>query len=104
MLHNPEYRLKSRSGQDRSVNHRTTLERLTRASQVEGYTVCSHAITDMKRELTHGRESASVMQEAPNAGESFNRDIIRFRLVMRGNGDFIDPRFAWQGNDGSVTS
>lgn len=50
------------------------------------------------------RESASVIQEAPNAGESFNRDIIRFRLVMRGNGDWIDPRFCWQGNDGSVTS
>lgn len=50
------------------------------------------------------RESASVIQEAPNSGESFNRDIIRFRLVMRGNGDFIDPRFAFQGNDGSVTS
>lgn len=50
------------------------------------------------------RESASVIQEAPNSGESFNRDIIRFRLVLRGNGDFIDPRFVWQGNDGSVTS
>lgn len=50
------------------------------------------------------RESASVLQEAPNAGESFNRDIIRFRLTMRGNGDFIDPRFVWQGNNGSVTS
>jgi len=50
------------------------------------------------------RESASVIQEAPNSGESFDRDIIRFRLVMRGNGDWIDPRFCWQGNDGSVTS
>lgn len=50
------------------------------------------------------RESASVIQEAPNSGESFNRDIIRFRLVMRGNGDWIDPRFCWQGNNGSVTS
>lgn len=50
------------------------------------------------------RESASVIQEAPNAGESFNKDVIRFRLVMRGNGDWIDPRFCWQGNDGSVTS
>ncbi len=50
------------------------------------------------------RESASVIQEAPNSGESFNRDILRFRLVQRGNGDFIDPRFVYQGNDGSVTS
>ncbi len=50
------------------------------------------------------RESASVVQEAPNSGESFNRDIVRFRLVMRGNGDYIDPRFIYQGNDGSVVS
>lgn len=50
------------------------------------------------------RESASVMQENPASGESFNRDIVRFRLVLRGNGDWIDPRFCWQGNDGSVTS
>lgn len=50
------------------------------------------------------RESASVIQENPASGESFNRDIIRFRLTLRGNGDWIDPRFCWQGNDGSVTS
>lgn len=50
------------------------------------------------------REGASVISEAPNSGESFNRDIIRFRLVQRGNGDWIDPRFCWQGNDGSVSS
>lgn len=48
------------------------------------------------------RESASVLQEAPNSGESFNRDIIRFRLTLRGNADYVDPRFVWQGNDGSV--
>lgn len=50
------------------------------------------------------REGASVIQENPTSGESFNRDIVRFRLTQRGNGDWIDPRFCWQGNDGSVTS
>lgn len=50
------------------------------------------------------REAVIVEQEAPNAGESFNRDLIRFKTRMRGNADFIDPRFAWQGNDGSATS
>lgn len=50
------------------------------------------------------REAAGVIQEAPNSGNSFDRDIIRFRLTQRGNGDFIDPRFVWQGNDGSITS
>lgn len=50
------------------------------------------------------RNPAEVLQEAPNAGDSFNRDIIRYRLEVRMNADHIDPRFAWQGNDGSVTS
>lgn len=50
------------------------------------------------------REGAYVEQEAPNSGESFNRDIVRFKARTRLNADFIDPRFIWQGNDGSVTS
>lgn len=48
------------------------------------------------------REAASVVQEAPNSGESFDRDIIRWRLRLRTNADWIDPRFAWQGSDGTV--
>lgn len=43
-----------------------------------------------------------VEQEAPNSGESFNRDIVRTKCYTRINADFIDPRFAWQGSDGSV--
>lgn len=43
-----------------------------------------------------------VEQEAPNAGESFNRDIIRTKCFTRMNADIIDPRFAWRGSDGSV--
>jgi len=50
------------------------------------------------------RNAAEVTQENPNAGESFERDVIRFKASMRGNADHIDPRFAYQGNDGSVTS
>lgn len=50
------------------------------------------------------REAASVTAEAANSGESFNRQIMRFRADCRMNADFIDPRFAWLGNDGSVTS
>ncbi len=49
------------------------------------------------------REAVSVEQEAVNAGEAFNRDIYRFKARSRMNADFIDPRFAWQGNDGSAT-
>ncbi len=50
------------------------------------------------------REPATVEQEATNAGESFSRDIYRFKSRSRGNADFIDPRFCYIGNDGSVTS
>jgi len=43
-----------------------------------------------------------VEQEAPNSGQSFDRDIIRTKCFTRMNADIIDPRFAWQGSDGSV--
>jgi len=48
------------------------------------------------------REPISVEQEAPNSGASFDRDVVRFKCSTRQIADFVDPRFAWQGNDGSV--
>jgi phage major head subunit gpT-like protein len=48
------------------------------------------------------REAAVVEQENPMSGESFSADIYRFKVRTRANADFIDPRFAWQGSDGSV--
>lgn len=54
--------------------------------------------------VTQIRQAAEVTQENPNAGQSFDRDIIRFKLSLQANADHIDPRFAYQGNDGSVTS
>lgn len=48
------------------------------------------------------REAISLVPEAANSGQSFERDVFRFKASMRGNCDFIDPRFAWQGSDGSV--
>lgn len=50
------------------------------------------------------RTPIALQQEADNSGESFNRDIIRWRCSTRFNADFIDPRYIWQGNDGSVTT
>lgn len=50
------------------------------------------------------REAISVTQEAPNSGAGFSQDLTRFKASTRQNADFIDPRFFWQGNDGSVTS
>lgn len=44
----------------------------------------------------------AVEQENPMSGQSFDRDIIRFKASTRMNADFIDPRFAWRGSDGSV--
>lgn len=48
------------------------------------------------------RVPVSVEQENPMSGQSFERDILRFKCNTRINADFIDPRFAWQGSDGSV--
>lgn len=48
------------------------------------------------------REAATVQQENPQSGASFETDVIRFKVRGRMNADHIDPRFAWQGNDGSV--
>ena len=50
------------------------------------------------------REAVSVIQEAPNSGSDFALDEVRFKARSRMNADFIDPRFAYQGNDGSVVS
>jgi hypothetical protein len=47
-------------------------------------------------------EPVSVEQEAPNSGESFARDVLRFKASTRQNADYIDPRFFWRGSDGSI--
>lgn len=54
--------------------------------------------------VLQNRQPVSIVQEAKDAGESFNRDVYRFKAKCRMNADFIDPRFAYQGNDGSVVS
>lgn len=48
------------------------------------------------------RDPISVVQEQPESGQGFEQDIIRFKASSRLNADWIDPRFAWQGSDGSV--
>lgn len=50
------------------------------------------------------REPVAITQEDPNSGKAFEQDIIRFKGTTRMNADFIDPRFAFIGNDGSVVS
>lgn len=48
------------------------------------------------------REAMIVEQEAVNAGKSFENDTVRYKARARFNADFIDSRFVWQGDDGSV--
>lgn len=48
------------------------------------------------------REALSVIQENPQSGASFDLDQMRFKARSRQNADFIDPRFAWLGSDGSA--
>lgn len=48
------------------------------------------------------RTPISTEMEAPNSGDHFERDLHRAKASCRFNADFLDPRFAWQGDDGSV--
>lgn len=60
-------------------------------------------VDDTKPWFVHQlRQGPQVIQEAPNSGRGFEEKIIRWRADIRMNADFIDPRFAYQGSDGSV--
>lgn len=48
------------------------------------------------------RVPVELVMEDPNAGESFRRDAYVWRSRARFNADWIDPRFAFLGNDGTV--
>lgn len=48
------------------------------------------------------RVAAEVTEENPLSGQSFDRDIVRWKLRIRGNADFIEPRLFYRGSDGSA--
>lgn len=48
------------------------------------------------------RTPCEVSVENPQSGDSFNKDVVRFKATTRFNADFLDPRFFWRGSDGSV--
>lgn len=48
------------------------------------------------------RDALEVIQENPMSGMAFTNDIFQFRSRARWEPDWIDPRFWWLGNDGSV--
>jgi hypothetical protein len=48
------------------------------------------------------REGLSVIQENPASGPAFSQDEFRFRAKARWAVDWVDPRFWYLGNDGSI--
>ena len=48
------------------------------------------------------RDALEVVQELPATGQSFEQDAYRFRTRSRWECDWIESRFGFQGNDGSV--
>ena len=50
------------------------------------------------------RDPLEIVQESPNTGMGFEQEIYAFRGRERFEADWIEPRFAYLGNDGSVTS
>jgi len=49
------------------------------------------------------RDPMEIVQEQPQTGASFDTDTMRFRTRTRWEQDWIDPRFAYLGNDGSAS-
>jgi hypothetical protein len=50
------------------------------------------------------RDPVEVQQETPGSGDSFKKEIFAFRIRSRWEADWVEPRFLYLGNDGTVTS
>lgn len=48
------------------------------------------------------RDPLEVVQENPQSGPAFSADEYRFKARERWNCDWVEPRFWWLGNDGSI--
>lgn len=48
------------------------------------------------------RDPMEIVQELPQAGQSFEREVYRFKARSRWEQDWVDPRFTFLGNDGSA--
>lgn len=48
------------------------------------------------------RDPLEIVQENPNSGQGFEQEVYAFRARERFNADWIEPRFAYLGDDGSV--
>jgi hypothetical protein len=62
-------------------------------------------IGDPKRGFVkQNRDAVEITQENPGSGDSFKKEIFAFRIRARWEADWVEPRFFFLGNDGSVTS
>ena len=62
-------------------------------------------IGDPKRGFVFQRRSPlEIIQENPNSGHSFIQEVYAFRGRERFEADWVEPRFVYLGNDGTVTS
>jgi hypothetical protein len=62
-------------------------------------------IGDQKRGFVFQRRSPlEITQENPQSGQSFIQEVYAFRGRERFEADWVEPRFAYLGNDGTVTS
>lgn len=50
------------------------------------------------------RDALEIVQENAQSGDSFRMEVYAFRARERFEADWIEPRFAYLGNDGSVTT
>ncbi len=50
------------------------------------------------------RDPIEIRQEDPGAGDSFKKEVYAYRIRSRWEADWVEPRFFYLGNDGSVTS
>jgi hypothetical protein len=99
----------------------STIMAVTAASAVAGlvnplagrYTVYSSPfiepkawlLGDFKRGFVfQRRDPLEIIQENPNSGMGFEQEIYAFRARERFEADWIEPRVAWLGDDGSVTT
>lgn len=49
------------------------------------------------------RDPMEITQEQPQSGQSFDKDVIRYRSRSRWEAEWIDSRFWYQGNNGSIS-
>jgi hypothetical protein len=50
------------------------------------------------------RDPIEITQENPSGGQSWRQEVYAYKVRSRWEADWVEPRFLYLGNDGSVTS